>query len=117
MADYGSLVGQGRQIIISAVSLKVLEVFAANGTYGVGSQIHIGVRFERPVNATGVSYLLLHLDSALDEPAKATLDQSKPYELSEVLWYVYIVRVARRDGPMLSHMSPLTVWTRRRAPS
>ena len=92
MADYGSLVGQGRQIIISAVSLKVFEVFAANGTYGVGSQIHIGVRFERPVNATGVSYLLLHLDSALDEPAKATLDQSKPYELSEVLWYVYIVR-------------------------
>ena len=36
MADYGSLVGQGRQIIISAVSLKVLEVFAQNGTYGVG---------------------------------------------------------------------------------
>ena len=90
--DYGSLVGQGRQIIISAVSLKVLEVFAQNGTYGVGAQIHIGVRFERPVNATGVSYLLLHLDSALDEPAKATLDQSKPYELSEILWYVYVVR-------------------------
>jgi hypothetical protein len=91
IADVGSLIGQGRKIIVSAVALKVLEVFAVNGTYGVGAQIEIGVRFERPVNATGVSYLLLDVDG-LDEPAKAVIDQTKPFELSEVLYYVYVVR-------------------------
>ncbi|KAJ8612255.1 hypothetical protein CTAYLR_002899 [Chrysophaeum taylorii] len=91
VVDFGSLVGQGRKIVISAIGLKVKTVFAPSGTYGTGQVVPITVRFEREVNVTGIATLALEVGRA-DGPAFAILDTLGVTQQVEELEFTYVVR-------------------------